>query len=294
MTKFEIFSAARLRDFPILLAAARQCQKLWKPAKLVVAVPGKDVAAVRTGLGGQADVVDENTLLTGFNRHVFQARPIAYFPRSFGWYLQQFLKIQYCLQSSAEYCLVWDADTVPLKPLEYTDEQGRIYLTRADELHDSYFYTIDQLFGVRCRTRTSFVSQHMFVKTSAMRSMCGMIEDHHHVKHWTDALGNILEKHPQKANLFSEYETYANYMLTFEPEAVTVRELAWRRDTNPHAWGIPCKQLNEARRQGLNFVAYESNDVLWSRIFLKSLENAPALIKRFAVLFVLRQSGGAI
>ena len=247
---------------------------------------------MQAGLGGGVEVIDENTLLRGVDRESFQKRPIPYFPRSFGWYLQQFLKIEYCRQSAAQYCLVWDADTVPLRAFEFLDATGRIYLTKADEFHKPYFHTFKELFGVSAQSAQSFISQHMFVECAAMRSMCLLIEERHKVGHWTDALGAILEGHPDRANLFSEYETYANYMLLYESGKVVTRDLRWARGESNRTWAVPSHQLEIARRAGLDFIAYESKDATWSRALLKSLEKAPQTLKRLAITFALRRSAG--
>lgn len=288
---YEVFFAARLRDFPVLLAATRQIETLWQPQRTVVAVPSSDRKTVQAGLGSRVEVIDENSLLAGFDRQSFQKRPIPYFPRSFGWYLQQFLKIEYCRQSEAKHCLVWDADTVPLVPLSFLNADGRSYLTQAEEFHKPYFHTIKELFGVVAPSKVSFISQHMFVDCSSMRAMCRLIEEHHKVDHWTNAVGKILGRHPNHANLFSEYETYANYMLLFEPDKVVTRDLRWARCENRRTWGVSSQQLAEARSKDLSFVAYESKDAAWSRVMLKALENAPEAIKRLAITFALRQSG---
>ena len=228
--------------------------------------------------------------MRGFDRESFQKRPIPYFPRAFGWYLQQFLKIEYCRRSAAQYCLVWDADTVPLRAFEFLDATGRIYLTKADEFHEPYFHTFKELFGVSAPSAQSFISQHMFVECAAMRSMCSLIEERHKVGHWTDALGAILEAHPDRANLFSEYETYANYMLLYEPDKVVTRDLPWARGESNRTWAVPSYQMEIARSAGQDFVAYESKDATWSRALLKSLEKAPQFLKRLAITFALRQS----
>lgn len=290
MNSFEVFLAARFRDFPVLLAATRQCAALWRPSRVVVAVPSQDRKVVQAGLGGGVEVIDENTLLGGFDRASFQKRPIPYFPHSFGWYLQQFLKIEYCRQSSARHCLVWDADTVPLRSFDFLDATGRIYLTKADEFHEPYFHTFKKLFGVSAPSAESFISQHMFVECAAMRSMCRLIEERHKAGHWTDALGTILEGHPDRANLFSEYETYANYMLLYEPGKVMKRDLLWARGESNRTWAVPSHQLEAARKAGLDFIAYESKDATWSRALLKSLEKAPQVLKRLAISFALRRS----
>lgn len=292
MSSFEVFLAARFRDFPVLLAATRRCAALWQPSRIVVAVPSQDRKVVQAGLGGGVEVIDENTLLEGVDRGSFQKRPIPYFPRSFGWYLQQFLKIEYCRQSAAQYCLVWDADTVPLRAFEFLDATGRIYLTNADEFHEPYFHTFKELFGVSAPSAQSFISQHMFVECAAMRSMCRLIEERHKVGHWTDALGAILEGHPDRANLFSEYETYANYMLLYESDKVVTRDLRWARGESDLTWAVPSHQLEIARRAGLDFIAYESKDATWSRALLKSLEKAPHSLKRLAITCALRRSAG--
>jgi hypothetical protein len=289
MPSFEIFSAARLRDFPVLRTAVRQSLALLNPDRIVVAVPEGDVKAVQAGLGGDATVIDENSLLGSFDRSAFQQRPIPYFPRSFGWYLQQILKFEYCRKTEAEHCLVWDADTVPLKRLEFFDGEGRIYLTRASEYHSPYFYTFEKLLGRAAPSENSFISQHMLVRSESMRSLCCKIEQEHG-KSWTEALGDVLEKHPERPNLFSEYETYANYMLLFEPESVEVRDLNWARCENTQAWGLPERVLWEARGKGLDFAAYESKDAAWSRIFLKSMEKAPSPLKQLAVSVALRRA----
>jgi hypothetical protein len=290
MDSFEVFMAARFRDFPVLLAATRQCAALWRPRRIVVAVPSQDRKAVQAGLGSSVEVIDENALLRGFDRESFQKRPIPYFPRSFGWYLQQFLKIEYCRQSSARHCLVWDADTVPLRGFEFLDATGRIYLTKAEEFHGPYFHTFRELFGVPAPSAQSFISQHMFVECAAMRSMCSLIEERHKVDHWTDALGTILESHPNRANLFSEYETYANYMLLYEPSKVVARDLSWARGESNRTWAVPSHQLETARKAALDFVAYESKNATWSRAMLKSLEKARQPLKRLAITFALRRS----
>ncbi len=292
MHSFEVFLAARFRDFPVLLAATQRCVALWQPSRIVVAVPSQDRKVVQAGLGAAVEVIDENALLRGFDRESYRKRPIPYFPRSFGWYLQQFLKIEYCRQSSSRHCLVWDADTVPLRGFEFLDAAGHIYLTKAQEFHEPYFHTFKELFGVSAPSAQSFISQHMFVECAAMRSMCNLIEERHKVGHWTDALGTILETHPNRANLFSEYETYANYMLLYEPDKVVTRDLPWKRGETNRTWAVPSQQLDAARSAGQDFVAYESKDATWSRALLRSLEKAPQSLKRLAITFALRRSAG--
>jgi hypothetical protein len=83
-------------------------------------------------------------------------------------------------------------------------------------------------------------------------------------------------------------------MLLYEAEKVVTRKLSWERGESNRTWAVPSHQLDAARREGLDFVAYESKDATWSRALLKSLEKAPWAIKRLAIASVLRRSSGAI
>ena len=68
-------------------------------------------------------------------------------PTAVNWYYQQFLKMGYSRICDADYYLCWDADTVPLRKIELFSEDGKPYLDVKPEYNNTYFITIERLFG---------------------------------------------------------------------------------------------------------------------------------------------------
>ena len=48
-----------------------------------------------------------------------------------GWYVQQYIKMQFARFTKDEYYLIWDSDTIPLKPVELFDEASGKRLSAA-------------------------------------------------------------------------------------------------------------------------------------------------------------------
>lgn len=68
------------------------------------------------------------------------------------------LKYQFAFhEPEDDYFLIWDADTIPLRKLEFFDGQGRMLLTKAEEYHPPYFQTYEKILG---QPRTFFPLNH--------------------------------------------------------------------------------------------------------------------------------------
>ena len=264
--------ACRLRDFPILLRAVRGCRELFAAQHIVIASPKQDVKAIQFGLRGEAEVIDERILTNNMKVFNFQSSNLPFISNAFGWYYQQILKMNYARMTSAANYLVWDADTIPLKSIPFFDSSGRVLFTTSEEYHAPYFHTYEHLLGEKPPHTKSFISQHMVVNTNIMQNLLGDIESSHQVSDWTEALLQVLSKSPFRENLFSEYETYANYVASKFPDRMTIRSLQWSREDNTHTWGMCEKRIRRAKHAGDAFLALESKNNLASRIFLKTLE----------------------
>jgi hypothetical protein len=283
----EVFMASRFRDFPILLRAVRGCREFFGAEHIIVASPKQHVKAMQFGLRGEAEVIDEGTLTKNMKVFEFRSSNVPFFPKAFGWYYQQILKMNYARMTSAKNYLVWDADTIPLKSIPFFDSNGRVYFTTAEEYHAPYFHTYEQLLGEKPAHNNSFISQHMIVNTAVMRNILEHIESIHQVDDWTQALLQVLCKSPYSQNLFSEYETYANYFASRFPDRMTIRSLQWSREENTRTWGVSYKKFKRAQYLGDAFIALESKKNLASRIFLKTLEISYSdFIKSLAVAIV--------
>ena len=153
-----------------------------------------------------------------------------------GWYFQQFLKMAYAYKCQDMYYLIWDADTIPGRDIEFLSTKGKILFNMKNERHSPYFYTIDKLFNGQLkvfnrRINQSFISEGMLIKKEIMEKMLFDIEKNSTIYgkfFWEKILYAIGEEGLLKGG-FSEFETYGNYLRTYYPNLYEERSLRTER-----------------------------------------------------------------
>ena len=94
----------------------------------------------------------------------------------FGWYYQQFLKMEFARSRYAkDYYLIWDSDTIPLNRLSFFTSNKMIF-TPKTEYHEPYFRTMQALVGYDKATDYSFIAEHMLVSVSIMKELIRKME----------------------------------------------------------------------------------------------------------------------
>ena len=133
-------------------------------------------------------------------------------PSSVNWYYQQFLKMAYSRVCPEEYYLCWDSDTLPIREINMFSESGKPYFDVKFELQNSYFVTINRLFGFSKIIEKSFISEHMLFNCELMKEMLDEIEK-------TNFKGSQFYEKIMSAvgadNLFvgfSEFETFGTWV----------------------------------------------------------------------------------
>lgn len=233
--------------------------------------PNSDCAQIRSRLNKEVRVVPEDEFITGMTLTELRKLPVSHFPSAAGWYFQQLLKLQFAFVDPAEdYYLIWDADTVPLRPMTFFDPSGRMLLTKTTEYHPPYFETYRRILGEEPNREYSFITQHMLIQKSIAREMLDRIEQH--VKGDGNWAWKIIRSLPQTGdNLFSEYETYGHYVKNHYPERVAIVERSWSRDYNLKLTrGLPSESGIQTLARDLDYMAFEKPSKGWSR-FLKSI-----------------------
>lgn len=223
-----------------------------------IGAPDHECAAMQRRLGSRATVLAEDSMIPGVTLAKVRALPMQGFPRGAGWYFQQLLKLQFAFQDpDDDYYLIWDGDTVPLRPMQFFDEQGRLLMTRAEEYHAPYFETYRRILGEEPHREFSFIAQHMPAQKSVVREMLARIEAQVPGEgNWAWKLMRTLPSHGY--SLFSEYETYGHYMKNHYPERVRFIERSWRREM-AHRSGraLPTEAELKAAAQRYDYVGYE-------------------------------------
>lgn len=263
---FDMILVVAGEDYRILDIVVRNSNKYICPNNIYIITPKKDIDIHEERFLNHPNVIfiDEKEIvdIDGID---FKKLNLPGFPKRRFWYYQQFLKMgfSYSKYCSNEYYLIWDADTVPLNPLEFISNTNKIFLTTSNnEYHKDYFISINNILNTKVKIyNKSFISQHLFVKKKHMTSLikqCGNIEKHE----WINSLLSKLSGKSQ--SLFSEYETYANYVLNFYREEYEIRKLKWFR-----RGAYIVNNINKIDDFGkyYDFIAYEKSDIS----FFKSL-----------------------
>lgn len=226
----EVITSCLPRDLPILRLAVAGLREHLAAGPINVATARKNFPLFRRALGSEVTLLDEDTLIPGMTLAGLRGLNLRGFPESAGWYFQQLLKFAFAFQGPPDsHFLIWDADTILLRPMELFDDAGRAWFTMADEFHEPYFETYRRLLGDDPRREFSFVAQHMVVSKPILREMLSRIEAHcPGEKNWAwKIMENLSERMIYR---FSEYETYGHYVKNVHPEAAAFRRLEWTRD----------------------------------------------------------------
>lgn len=254
----QIISACIARDLPIYRITCESLRKHIPEASIHVVTRKEDFPKFRAACGSEVTLWDENELLPELPLKELRAFPLPFMPQGAGWYYQQFLKFAFHkVSNDDEHYLIWDADTVLLRPIELIDPEGRAIYTKANEHHPPYFLTFEQLFGVPARREFSFISQHQVINKAILREMLAEIERRNpDSPNWTKAIMKNLRG--EGSNLFSEYETYGHYAKLRHPGSIVFRELNWTRNGERLAGIPPDPRKLQRLSENYSFAAFEA------------------------------------
>ena len=124
------------RDLNVLDLAYEKIRRFIPLKQLHMITARRDFDSFALALGPEVVLPDEDLMIDGVTLQSLKTIPLARFSQGPGWYFQQLLKYQFAFhEPEDDYFLIWDADTIPLRKLEFFDGQGRMLLTKAEEYH---------------------------------------------------------------------------------------------------------------------------------------------------------------
>jgi hypothetical protein len=125
--------------------------------------------------------------------------------------------------------LVWDADTIPLKPIKIIDKNGKYNFVKADEYHKPYFENFKILLNEEPNREFSFISQFMIFNKSILNELFRKIEKNFKdSSHWYWSILQNLKG--EDGSLFSEYETYGHFIKNHYPDKCNFINIPWLRN----------------------------------------------------------------
>ena len=262
----QIVTTCKARDLPVLEITAGRLMINVPVRAVYVIAPAPDCAEIRRRLPSAVQVISEDEFIPNMTLEQLRTLSVPRFPRAAGWYFQQLLKLQFAfVDPEDDYYLIWDADTVPLRPMQFFSPDGGMLLTRADEHHAPYFETYRRLFSEDPRREFSFIAQHMLIQKSVALEMLGRIEQQTPGgENWA---WKIMRSLPDQGdNLFSEYETYGHYVKNHYADRVKFIDRAWQREAvSPGGRAIPSENELTALAKKFDYVAFERASRGWRR-----------------------------
>lgn len=277
----DVVTTCLRRDLPKLKRASTNLRRFVPMKQLHVITRRDDFDAFRETLGADVALLDENEMIPGVTLAALKVIPLAKLSQGHGWYFQQLLKYQFAFrQTEDDYYLIWDADTVPLRPMEFFDAEGRMLITKAREFHAPYFQTYEKILGRPAQREFSFIAQHLLVQKSILRAMLEEIENRFSGNEtWPWKIMRNLAG--EGSNRFSEFETYGHYMKEKYPERVVFRDLPWLRhgatECGFHPTAADLARLGET----YFFASFEESERLHRRQGRKIREWLRRMAKKF-------------
>ena len=228
---FALVMPIKASDWDSARKNIRYIRENIRPKKIVMV--SSEELKVHLPVCEDIEFINENELIPGLSLSAVKGALLdaGGEPRFAGWYLQQFLKLGYSRFCNDEYYLVWDADTLPIRPVEFFDrESGKPYLNLKREYVAPYFTTINTLLGLGKGRSESYITEHMFFHTEACRKMLTDFEANRSIKgssFWEKCIYGAALR--ESAQSFSEYETFGTYVSDRFPELYTPRKMCTLR-----------------------------------------------------------------
>jgi len=145
------------RDIPIILENYKNFKKFYKSFRIFIVCPNHEIQQFKKKLDFQEfNIINEDTIITFevFNKifenlnHTIKYKNI--FRKRLGWYYQQILKLSFVLDFvglNKENIIIWDADTVILKKINFFKGEYSIKYGTLFEFHKHYFKTNKSIIG---------------------------------------------------------------------------------------------------------------------------------------------------
>lgn len=213
------------RDYSFLKKTIKYVNKYLAPKKIYIItdIRFKRFLPKSILVDNKCVIVDENHLLGGMTHDKLkilflkQGRTMI----GSGWYYQQFLKMAFSLSDycDTDYYLSWDSDTIPLRKIDFFNENGKPYFTMKSECHKPYFVAIERLLGITRTNNRSYIAENMLFNKGIMVELISRIQSNDQLKgsSWYEKIIYALEPESVSSMGFSEFETYGNYCFNYYP-----------------------------------------------------------------------------
>ena len=190
------------------------------------------------GLLDKINLIDENIIGVPTIKQLEEAYPN--FPKKCGkikWNYQQFLKIQYANICQYDSYIIWDGDSIPLKPIRFFTDDGKTIMHLATHARYASFIRFlkvclgkkDDGLDLTFPGRWSYVCEHMIFDVDVMKNMASKICLNLNCGSniWDSVLSSLVKLSGEgKTVQLSEFEIYGTYLKNFYPDKYAEAKIA--------------------------------------------------------------------
>lgn len=223
----EVISVCSVKDIDVWTVAATKIIENIKASHYTVIVPDSQVQLFSGVTSAPYQVKPESQFVGNAKEKITQVLTKSNQDRV-GWYLQQFVKIAAVLaHQDDDLVLIWDADTVPVKPLHFIDQEGRLIYYKSNEYRKSYFVYIEKALGLKRTQDFSFIAQSFVIKVAWVKGLLQSLEGKTQLP-WVDAVLSQLD--PAEPAGFSEFETMGSWIWHHHRNQIMITDRPWYRN----------------------------------------------------------------
>lgn len=189
-------------------------------------VPEDEIGLFEKYTPERFSIMSQERLGAAFSGSLRRAVTAAGNSERYGWYLQQFLKIEALIQSRADLSVIWDADCVPVRTIRVLDSSDTPLFMQAGEFHPPYFDMIMRLLGLSRVQSQSFVIPAFPIKNNWISDLVTAIQERSEIP-WYEAI--IAATDFRLRSGFSETETMGTWIANRYPGEWATTQYAWER-----------------------------------------------------------------
>jgi len=246
-----------------------------KASSFRVYVPIEEIEMFREVTPSIFEVLPQNDYGREYFESLSRACSLANNLGRFGWYLQQFLKIEILLASPEDHLVIWDADCVPLKPITTFNSTGDpVYMLASNEYNQTYFENIERLLGLKRIQDFSFVIPSFPVKKLWLQMLIEELTERSGKNSWWEAIIDSTDFSLRSG--FSETETIGTWVANKYPGQWSTYPGRWERRGQKefgYARNFSVEKLiRHTRKSSLDIVSFENWDVRGMKLVYKRLK----------------------
>jgi hypothetical protein len=241
--------------------------------EFLVYVPEKQIGDFRKITPRSIQVLPQESLSKNYYQELYEVCARSGNTRRFGWYLQQFNKIEALRLAVSNKLVIWDSDCVPISKISFYDFQNKAIYMLADEYNENYFKVISNFLGLERVQNQSFVIPGFPIKKEWLHEFIRYVETTYQCS-WYEALLKNVDF--SLISGFSETETLGTWIANKYPNQMSTCTLNWERAGQSkfgYARNLTVSQIEDIGRvHGLDIVSFENWDLRGLKLFLKKIQ----------------------